>query len=238
MSNIVIIGASSGIGRELALLYGQNPANNLVLAARREPELHSLAAEIQGQTAIEILNLESPDRTEKIDRLLTHFSTVDLVIYSSGYGEINPELDWELCRKTLDVNVLGFTETVNKVYLYFARQGHGQLAAISSVGGLRGMENDSGYSASKSYILRYMEGLSRKARKEKVSLACTTILPGFVDTQMAKGNKFFWMCSPQTAARQIANGLRKKRRYLYVTKRWRLIAWLLNLMPWWLYERM
>ena len=224
MANIVIIGASSGIGKELALLYGKNPGNNLVLAARRENELQSIAAEVQGQSVIEIIDLESQDRTEKLDRILTHFPALDVVIYCAGFGEINSELNWNLCQKTLNVNVMGFTETANKVYRFFAHQQYGHFAAISSIGGLRGTENDSGYSAAKSYILRYMEGLSRKARKEKLPLTFTTVLPGFVDTPMAKGDRFFWMCSAQTAARQIVKGLNKKKRYLYVTKRWRLIA--------------
>lgn len=238
MSNIAIIGASSGIGRELALLYGSDPGNNIILLARREMELQTLADQIKGQAIIEIIDLELPERSEKLDRIFTHFPTLDLVVYTAGYGEINPELDWNLCCKTLEVNVMGFTEAVNKVYRFFVKQGYGHLAAISSIGGLRGAENDSGYSASKSYILRYMEGLSKKARKEKSEMVFTTVLPGFVDTQMAKGDKFFWMCSPQIAARQIATGLHKKKRYLYVTRRWRLISWILNLLPWWLYERM
>ena len=238
MRNIIIIGASSGIGRELALHYGQDPEVRLGLAARRLELLSDIAGMVPASCEVRQIDMAAADRGAQIEALLAGFNSVDLIIYAAGYGEINPDLEWRLCDETLAVNVSGFTEAVNLSYRALARQKHGQLAVIASIGGLRGFEDDSGYSASKGYQIAYMEGLSRKAKKERSGVKITTILPGFVDTAMAKGDKFFWMCSPAQAAKCISRGLGKNSRYIFVTPRWRVVAWLLQLLPWRIFERL
>ncbi len=238
MDNIIIIGASSGIGKELALLYGASPSKKLGLLARRKEELIKIANVNVSQTEILKFDLEDSDCLTKFELFLKNFSSVDCIIYCAGYGEINPTLTWNHFQRTLQINVIAFTQITNAIYTYYKNQGHGHYVAISSIAGLRGAENDSGYSASKSYIIKYMEGMSKKSIKEKTDISFTTVLPGFVDTAMAKGTHFFWMTSPQYAASQIIHGIRKKKRYLYVTKRWILIGWILRLLPNRLYERL
>lgn len=236
--NIIIIGASSGIGRQLALQYGKNPHIRLGLAARRTEFLADIAAQIPSQCEIAMLDIAAADRAKQYTDLLSKFDRVDLIVYCAGYGEINPGLDWQLCNETLTVNVSGFTEIINLSYRKLAAQPQGTLAAVASAGGLRGFEDDSGYSASKAYQINYLEGLSRKSRRQNPGIKIATILPGFVDTAMAKGGKYFWMCSAATAARCIIEGLSHNRRYLYVTGRWRLVGWLLRLLPWPVFERL
>lgn len=236
--NIIIIGASSGIGRELALLYGRNKNTKLGLVARRTELLSEIAEQISASCEIASIDMASPERGTQFKTFLSKFESIDTVVFCAGFGEINPELTWPLCKQTLDINVMGFTEIMNQAYDALAKQKHGQLAAIASVGGLRGFEDDSGYSASKSYQLRYMEGLARKTRKERSCIHISTILPGYVDTAMAKGGPFFWMCSAATAAQYISRGLLKKRRYIFVTGRWRLIAGILQALPWRIFERL
>ena len=235
---IIIIGASSGIGRALALYYGKNPDVRLGLAARREHELRQLATRIPAKCEVCHLDLDTPDRASRFAELLKLFPQPDLIIYCSGFGEINPSMDWELCRQTLEVNVNAFTEIANASYLYMAERKHGHYAAISSVSGLRGAEDDSGYSASKAYMISYMEGLERKAHREHSGITFSTILPGYVDTAMAKSDSFFWMCSPETAASQIASGLERRKHRFYVTRRWRLVGILLQIIPWQIYKRL
>lgn len=236
--NIIIIGASSGIGRELALLYGRNKSAKLGLVARRTELLSEIAGQIAASCEITSIDMASPERGTQFKTFLSAFESIDMIVFCAGFGEINSELTWPLCRKTLDVNVMGFTEIMNQAYDALAKQKHGHLAAVASVGGLRGFEDDSGYSASKSYQLRYMEGLARKARKERSCIHISTILPGYVDTAMAKGGPFFWMCSAASAAQCISRGLLKKRRYIFVTGRWRLIAGILQVLSWRIFERL
>ena len=77
----------------------------------------------------------------------------------------------------------------------------------------------------------YLEGLRLKGLKMKIPVIITDIQPGFVDTAMAQGDKLFWVAPPGTAALQIYEAIEKKKSHAYITKRWRLIAWLLKLTP-------
>ena len=83
----------------------------------------------------------------------------------------------------------------------------------------------------------YLEGLRIKAFQEKLSITITDIKPGFVDTDMAKGEGKFWVATPQRAAEQIYSAIKKQKQHAYITHRWRLIGWALKLMPNWLYQR-
>ncbi len=237
VSGVIIVGASSGIGRELALRYGCNRHVRLGLIARRAELLSEISKKVSASCEFAAIDLAAPEGGMLFQAFLERFESVDIILFCAGFGEINSALDWDLCRETLALNVMGFTEIMNLSYAVLARQKRGQLAAIASISGLRGFENDSGYSASKGYQILYLEGLARKVRKEHSGINISTILPGFVDTAMAKGDKFFWMCSVENAAECIVRGLQKKRRYIFVTFRWRWIAWLLRILPWRLFER-
>jgi hypothetical protein len=80
-----------------------------------------------------------------------------------------------------------------------------------------------------------LEGLRKKAFKEKWNIIITDIKPGYIDTVKAKGQ--FWVATPSQAAQQIWEAIQKKKTHAYVTHRWRLIGWLLKIMPDWLYNR-
>lgn len=83
----------------------------------------------------------------------------------------------------------------------------------------------------------YLEGLRKKAFKEKLPLTVTDIKPGFVDTDMAKGEGKFWVAPAEVAAEQITSAIVNKRKHAYITRRWRLMGWLFKLMPEWVYRR-
>jgi short-subunit dehydrogenase len=93
------------------------------------------------------------------------------------------------------------------------------------------------YSASKAFESIYMEGLYYKAKKLKKNIVITDIQPGFVDTGLAKGNGKFWIATPQKAAMQMYQAIKKKRKRAYITKRWWIIATLLKWMPDFLYKK-
>jgi short-subunit dehydrogenase len=146
-------------------------------------------------------------------------------------------LDWLKEQHTLDVNVYGFCALAGLAYNYFAEQGHGHLVGISSIGALRGNPVAPAYNASKAFMSNYLEGLRKKAFKDKIQITITDIKPGFVDTDMAKGEGKFWVASPRSAAEQIFAAIRNKKAHAYITRRWCLIGWLLKLMPNWLYQK-
>ena len=143
---------------------------------------------------------------------------------------MNGILTWDEERQIIAVNVTGFAAVANKAFEYLARRGSGQLVGISSIAGLRGLR--SAYSGSKAFVSTYLEGLQLKADSLRVDVQVTDIKPGFVATPMTEGRSdMFWVAPADTAARQIYDAIRKKKRHAYVTKRWRLMAWVMKSLP-------
>ncbi len=93
------------------------------------------------------------------------------------------------------------------------------------------------YNASKAYVSSYLEGLACRKECRSGAITVTDVRPGFVDTPMAQGEGLFWVASPEKAAKQIYAAIRKKKRIVYITKRWRLIAAIIKLLPFCLYKR-
>lgn len=237
MKKALVIGASSGIGRALAIIFAEN-GYVVGLMARRLELLETLQKEMLVPTYIDYLDIsQTEDALERVSALIEKMEGVDLFIINSGVGFLNPELDWYKEKQTLDVNVSGFCALAGLAYKYFSMQGKGHLVGISSIGAIRGNPYAPAYNASKAFMSNYLEGLRKKAHREKLPLVITDIKPGFVDTDMAKGEGKFWVASPETAAREIYQAIANGRKHAYITRRWCLIGWLLKLMPEWLYRR-
>jgi short-subunit dehydrogenase len=236
MKKVIIIGATSGIGKVLAQLYARN--NWLVgISGRRKPLLDSLQQEFPDNIVTECFDVTENDNIDCIKNLTQQLGGLDLLIYNSGYGEPSEYLDLEIDKNTTDINVNGFLEIVNFSFNYFALEGKGQIAATSSIAGIRGNSFAPAYSASKAYMSIYMEGLYIKAKRLKLPIFITDIQAGFVQTKMAKSEKQFWVSSPEKAALQIYTAIERKKRIAYITKRWWLIAKLMPLIPMYFYKR-
>ena len=236
MKKAIIVGATSGIGRELAKLYADN--GWLVGATgRRQDLLYTLQLEYPNNIDTECFDLTSSGSIPYIESLIDKLNGLDLLIYNSGFGDVSETLDIELDRKTVDTNVNGFIRVVNFAFNYFVKQGHGQLATTSSIASIRGNSHAPAYSASKAFQSVYFEGLHMKTRKIKADIHVTDIQPGFVDTKMAKGSKLFWAARPEKAAAQIYEAIENKKWRVYITQRWWLIAKMMKWMPDFIYHR-
>lgn len=236
MKKVIIIGATSGIGRGLAKMYVDN--GYLVGATGRRKELlDSLQAESLQKIITACFDVTGNENIAQLKSLIDKIDGLDLLIYNSGYGEPSETLDWNIDKQTIDINVNGFTEIVNFTFNYFVQQGYGQIAGTSSIAANRGNSFAPAYSASKAFMSTYLEGLSMKANKMKVDIIITDIQPGFIKTKMAKGNGQFWIAPVDKAVRQIFSAIQRKKRKAYITKRWWLIAKLMKLMPYWLFKR-
>jgi short-subunit dehydrogenase len=237
MKKAIIVGASSGIGRALALVLAKNGLE-LGLMARRIDLLEALKQEIPTTSHVGHIDLShAEEAVVKLRSMLQSMQGVDLVVLNSGTGFLNPELDWSKEQQTLDVNVYGFCALAGETYKYFAEQGRGHLVGISSIAALRGNSAAPAYNASKAFMSNYLQGLRKKAFQESKPIIVTDIKPGFVDTDMAKGEGKFWVATPQKAAEQIYAAIKKQKKHAYITYRWRLIAWVLKCLPDWLYQR-
>jgi len=236
MQKILIIGASSGIGRELARLYAA--AGHLVGATgRRQDLLDSLQAEYPENILTLTADATAPDATQQLADLTRRLGGLDILIFNAGWGDLSDTLDWNIDKPTVDINVNAFLTAIHFGWDYFIRQGWGHLVTVSSIAGKRGNRHSPAYSAAKSFQSTYFEGLYIKARKMKMPLYVTDIQPGYVDTRMSKGPVAFWVAPPEKAARQIIHAIEKKRRVAYITRRWWIIAQLFRWIPGWVYYR-
>lgn len=191
MKKAIIIGASSGIGKELAKILSKNQYI-LGLAARRVELLNNLQDELKTETYVKYIDISKPEEAmNKLSELIDEMKNVDLIVITSGTGHINHELDWQKEKETIDVNVSGVTAMINVALKYFIKKNSGHLAVISSVAALRGGRESPAYNASKAYISNYLEGIRCKVKKSGMNITVTDIRPGLVDTVMAMGKDCF-----------------------------------------------
>lgn len=234
--NIIIIGATSGIGRALFERYIVE-GNNLGIVGRRTHLLDELQHQHPSNTYTATADITKQDEIEKaIYTLHTELGSFDLAIVCSGTGDLNPSLDYDVERPTIDTNVIGWTFVVDMLYNLFEQQGHGHLVAITSAGGLRGEPMAPAYSATKAYQINYMEALRKKAYKAGGKITVTDVRPGLVDTAMAKGESLIWVMPVEKVARQICTAIRRKKSKVYVTKRWHVLAIINKNLPFFLYR--
>lgn len=235
---IIIIGATSGIGRALAEVFADE-GHVLGVTGRREALLHEMAAARPSSyrtAAFDVTDMAVC--TVRLEALVAAMGGVDTIVVSAGGGDTNAALDFRVEQRMIDLNVQAFTRLADWAFNYFKAQGKGHLAAITSVAGMRGSRQAPGYSATKAYQINYLQGLRQKARRENADIAITDICPGFVDTPAAKSPVRFWVAPVDKAARQIYRGLQNRRSVVYITRRWRLVAFLYRCLPGWLHERM
>lgn len=229
--NVVIIGASSGIGKELAKIFSDD-GYSVGITARRIELLSEVRKELSGTSYIKRMDVAVPDEAMgTIEELINEMSGIDIIVINAGIGFINPDLIWEKERSTINVNVTGFAAMANVAMRYFIKQGSGHIVGISSIAAIRGDSYAPAYSASKAFISNYLEALRFRVKKMKIPITVTDIQPGFVDTAMAQGDGVFWVAPARKAAMQIFDVIKKKREHAYVTRRWRIIACLFKFIP-------
>ncbi|HEY6062116.1 MAG TPA: SDR family NAD(P)-dependent oxidoreductase [Chitinophagaceae bacterium] len=234
---IIIIGATSGIGRRMAELYFEK-GHEVGISGRRMELLEEIRRQSAQKIEYECFDVTKSENISHLESLINKLGGLDILIISAGTGEPSKDLNWKIDKKTVDTNVNGFLEIANQAFNYFVKQGYGQLATISSIAAIRGGSWAPAYNASKSFQSNYFEGLAIKAKRLKKNIAVTCIEPGFVRTAMAKGgHKTFWMIPVDKAARQIIKAIEKRKRKVYISRRWWLIAKVLKWAPFWLYKR-
>jgi short-subunit dehydrogenase len=236
MKKVIIIGASSGIGQALATVFSEK-GYEVGLIARRLELLHDLQKELKTKSYIKQVDITNTlAAITEVQSLIQEMRGVDIFIINSGVCYNNPEINWDKDEKTIEVNVLGFSAMAHVALTYFLKKNDGHLVGISSVSALRGESFTPAYSASKAFVSNYLQGIRYRMAQEKKAIYITDIRPGWVDTDMAKGEKTFWMTSPKEAALEIFSAINQKRSHAYITSKWRFYAWLAKFAPEWLYN--
>lgn len=238
MKKIIIIGATSGIGRGLAELYAQEDCL-IGIVGRRENLLKEICTLDKNKLFYQACDITHTEITIScLEVLVNKIGGIDLLIICAGTGELNPNLSYLLEEPTIRTNVIGFTSIADWGFRYFEQQKGGHLVTISSVGGIRGSGIAPAYNASKAYQINYMEGLRQKATKSPYPIYTTDIRPGFVDTAMAKGDGLFWVTPVEKAVKQIKKAISRKKKIAYISERWRYVATLFRILPSAIYCRM
>ena len=232
MKTAIVFGATSGIGKEISKLLLNN-GYKVAITGRRLEKLKELKSKYSDQVYIAQNDIQKVDKVEEVfNKIINEFSTVDLIIQSSGVGHINPTLDWDKEEETILTNVVGVTKLYDLSFNLFRNQGFGHLVGITSIASIRGNRGAPAYFSSKAYQKAYLESLYMKTKTIKSNkVFITDIRPGFVDTAMALGDGIFWMVPLDKAVKQIYKAIKNKKRVAYISKRWKLIALVLKIAP-------
>jgi len=231
-----ITGASSGIGREVALLLA-NEGARVAASARSADALAEL-----GSTSSAILPypLDVTDKkaaAETVGEIEASIGPIDLAILNAGVWHPMGATDFDADKleNSLDVNVLGLANALAALLPRMIARGRGHVALVSSVAGYRGLPNAAAYAASKAAAISMAESLYPDLARYGVKLSI--INPGFVDTPMTRVNKFPmpFIIPADDAARRIVAGLRKGK--FEIAFPWQLVTMLkiARLLPYPLY---
>ncbi len=238
MKKAIVIGATSGIGKSITEILIQN-GYEVGITGRRVDRLQSLKEKNPDKIYYCQMDVQDVSIVDSIcNNLVDQLGGLDLFIISSGIGDENKLLDFSIENNVIKTNVQGFTCIAVWVMNYFKKQRHGHLVSISSIAGLIGNGEAPSYNATKAFQINYLEGLRLNAYKSSVDIHVTDVRPGFVDTDMAKGEGMFWVAPVEKAAQQIFTAIKRKRKVVYITKRWRMIGFLLKIMPYSLLRKM
>lgn len=234
---IWIVGASSGIGADLARELSSRGAT-LALSARSEEKLKNLQKEIGDNHLVVPVDASDVKALDQAVQGITKvFPRLDSAISLAAIYDPGAIKDMDIHRahKILDVNLNGMFNFVHSALPVFHNQKSGQIVLCGSVAGYRGLPNGQPYSASKAAVISLAESL--RAEEKDNNIDVKLINPGFVKTPMTDQNDFDMpmMIDSTVAAKEIADGLLKKSFEIHFPKKFTFIMKIIRLIPAWLY---
>lgn len=234
----IIVGASSGIGLEVAKLLIAD-GWQLGIAARREESLRTLQATAPERVEVMPIDVTQPEAEAQLMRLVDKLGGMDLYFHASGIGKQNRTLESAIELSTVETNAVGFTRMIGAAYRYFAEKGEGHIAAITSIAGTKGLGPAPSYSATKALQATYLQALEQQARQRGLHIRFTDIRPGFVNTALLNGTfRYPMLMRPETVARDIVRSIYRKRHVRVVDVRYRVLTFFWRLIPNCLWRRM
>ena len=237
MKRAIIIGATSGIGEEVAKLLIQQ-GWHIGIAGRREEALEKLQATAPGQIEIQRLDVTDSDAPTLLETLIRKLGGMDLFFLSSGIGYQNRNLEPEIELNTARTNVEGFIRMVTAAFDYFKKTKNGHIAVISSIAGTKGLGVAPAYSATKRFQNTYIDALAQLARMQHLNIRFTDIRPGFVATDLLRNGKYPMLMHADKVAEYIVRALKHKKRVTVIDGRYRLLVFFWRMIPRWLWERL
>lgn len=238
MKRAIIIGATSGIGKEVAkelLLQGWK----IGVAGRRKAALEAFRTIDPDNIEVEALDVTQEDATEKLHSLITKSGGMDLFLLSSGIGYQNMELNADIELNTARTNVDGFVRMVTAAFQYFRQQGSGHLAVISSIAGTKGLGVAPAYSATKRFQNTYIDALEQLSNMQKLNIRFTDIRPGFVSTELLNDGKSYpLLMNVNKVGIHIVQALNRRQRVVIIDWKYAVIVFFWRMIPRWLWKRL
>lgn len=263
----IVMGATSGIGMEVASLLAQR-GWQVGIAGRRIERLEEvkrntnlLISESSKASKGEIacyqqIDVTSPEAPSLLLKLIEKLGGMDLYFHSSGIGWQNNSLDIEKEMKTVETNGLGFVRMVDTAFNWFAQQNQGQepgqgqrqgkdrscdtyrIACITSIAGTKGLGAAPAYSATKRFQNHYLECLTQQAHMRHLPIAITDIRPGFVKTDLIAGSNYPLQLTPQEVALQIVNAIERGKTVKIIDWKYSILVSLWRMIPRWIWTRL
>lgn len=251
------MGATSGIGQEVARLLGAN-GYEVGIAGRREERLVQMAQATPGIVMHRQIDVTKEDAPTELYKLIEELGGMDLYFHSSGIGWENVALDADKELKTVETNGVGFVRMVSAAYNWFAEQRadeakqraegdeqragdkerKARIACITSIARTRGLGAAPAYSATKRMQAHYLECLSQQARMRHLNIGITDIRPGFVATDLIAGSHFPLQLKAEDVARTIVRAIERGSEVVTIDWRYRLLVAAWQLIPRWLWVRL
>lgn len=256
----IVMGATSGIGMEVASLLAQR-GWQVGIAGRRIDRLEEVKRNTnllisesskasKGEiTCYQQIDVTSPEAPSLLLKLIEKLGGMDLYFHSSGIGWQNNSLDCEKEMKTVETNGLGFVRMVDTAFNWFAQQNQGQelsqeqksdkgksndtyrIACITSIAGTKGLGAAPAYSATKRFQNHYLECLTQQAHMRHLPIAITDIRPGFVKTDLIAGSNYPLQLTPQEVAQQIVNAIERGKAVKTIDWKYSILVSLWRMIP-------
>jgi short-subunit dehydrogenase len=236
--NILITGASSGLGRALAVYFAEKFSDeqiNLFLCARREEKLNEtkmICENLKANVEIKILDVVDQNACQNWINQIEEKYPLDLIIANAGIsaGTAGGIESFDQIKKIFSTNLFGVLNIIQPVIEKMKVRKEGQIAIISSLAGFRGLPSSPAYSASKSAVRVYAEGL--RGNLAEYGINVSAICPGYIKTEMTAVNKFYmpFLMSDKKAAKIIVENLMKNKSRIAFPFRLYFAVWLLTLL--------
>lgn len=236
---IVIVGASSGLGKEIALIFLEK-GWKVGIASRNIEALKEIEILYPQRVVSHQIDINDENAIIDLENLIEELGGIDVYFHSSGIGSQNTLIDINVEISTCKTNVLGFTRMVDYMYNYFKTNNiSGQICVISSIAGTKGLGVSPAYSATKRFQNTYIECLEQLSHMQKLNISFTDIRPGFVKTALLNdGNNYPMLMGVKYAAKKIVSAVERKKRIAIVDWKYAILVKFWKLIPRWLWVRL
>lgn len=235
--NVLIVGATSGLGAALAAHYAAQGAV-VGVTGRRTDELRRFCARFPAARWEETDVTRPEQAVPALERLAERMGGVGRIVLCAGVGCVNEPLLFEQERPAVLTNVYGWTAVADWAFGYLLRRGRGHLVAITSVAGVRGLAPAPAYAASKAYQIHYLEALRQRALASGLPLSVTDLRPGFVRTPLLGEHPVYpAMVSVERVLPLLVRAIERRAAVAVVPGRWRPVVWLMRRLPAWVLAR-